>query len=70
MKAVVVVAATNRPDLIDAALLRPGRIDRVLYVPPPDSAARAEIFGIHLRHTPVDAEEVRHITLHHIHMTS
>ncbi len=37
---VLVLAATNRPDLVDAALLRPGRFDRLLYVPPPDEAAR------------------------------
>ena len=52
------VAATNRPDLIDSALLRPGRIDRVLYVPPPDAEARKEIFNIHLRKTPIDADNV------------
>ncbi|KAJ1722961.1 hypothetical protein LPJ53_002676 [Coemansia erecta] len=40
---VLVVAATNRIDLVDAALLRPGRFDRVLYVPPPDEHARADI---------------------------
>ena len=37
---VVVMAATNRPDRVDAALLRPGRFDRLLYVPPPDQEAR------------------------------
>ncbi|CAG7734058.1 unnamed protein product [Allacma fusca] len=40
---VVVVAATNRPDLIDSALLRPGRLDRLIYVPPPNESERAEI---------------------------
>ncbi|KAI8908834.1 P-loop containing nucleoside triphosphate hydrolase protein [Powellomyces hirtus] len=43
---VTVVAATNRPDIIDSALLRPGRIDRILYVSPPDLASRLEIFRI------------------------
>lgn len=43
---VVVVAATNRPDVLDAALLRPGRFDRMLYVGPPDLEARLEIFNI------------------------
>jgi len=52
---VVVVAATNRPDVIDPALLRPGRLDRLLYVAPPDSEARSEILRIHLRKTPCDA---------------
>eukprot|EP01137_Pigoraptor_chileana_P036959 Opistho-2@33358 len=52
---VTVVAATNRPDLIDKALLRPGRIDRMIYVAPPDEPARDAIFRIALRRTPLDA---------------
>jgi transitional endoplasmic reticulum ATPase len=43
LRDVVVIGATNRPDLIDPALLRPGRLERLVYVPPPDGAARAEI---------------------------
>jgi AAA family ATPase len=39
LKQVTILAATNRPDIIDAALLRPGRIDRILYVSPPDEAS-------------------------------
>lgn len=46
---VVIVAATNRPDLIDKALLRPGRIDRIIYVRLPDFETRAEIFRIKLQ---------------------
>ena len=46
---VLVVAATNRPDLLDAALLRPGRFDRLVYVPVPDTAARASILQVQLR---------------------
>ncbi|GAB1602489.1 spermatogenesis-associated protein 5-like protein 1 [Argonauta hians] len=46
---VIVVAATNRPELIDEALLRPGRFDRVIYVPPPDELSRLEILKIHTR---------------------
>ena len=49
---VVVVAATNRPDLIDPALLRPGRIDRMLYIGLPDSAAREQIGEMQLRRVP------------------
>lgn len=56
LKQVLVVAATNRPDLIDSALLRPGRIDRVLYVGPPDLQARREILAIHCRHMPLAAD--------------
>ncbi len=57
LKDVVVIAATNRPDLIDPALLRPGRIERHIYIPPPDKEARKEIFKIHLRGKPL-AEDV------------
>lgn len=46
---VFVIGATNRPDLIDEALMRPGRFDYHVQVPLPDAAARREIFGIHLR---------------------
>lgn len=58
LKDVLMVAATNRPDLMDAALMRPGRIDRVLYVPLPDHDTRREVLRIHLCHTPV-GEDVR-----------
>lgn len=53
---VVVVGATNRPDCVDNALLRPGRFDRLLYVPPPDSAARQAILEVHTRQTPLAAD--------------
>ncbi|MGQ4894092.1 MAG: CDC48 family AAA ATPase [Candidatus Njordarchaeia archaeon] len=46
---VVVIAATNRPDLLDPALLRPGRFDRILSVPLPNEKARVEIFKIHMK---------------------
>ncbi|ORY96841.1 P-loop containing nucleoside triphosphate hydrolase protein [Syncephalastrum racemosum] len=51
---VTVVAATNRPDIIDEALLRPGRIDRILYVGPPDYDARRDIFRIQLQKMACD----------------
>lgn len=54
LRGVVVVAATNRPDMIDPALLRPGRLERLLYVPPPDQAARTAIFTSAAAHTPLD----------------
>ncbi|XP_045205674.2 ribosome biogenesis protein SPATA5-like isoform X2 [Mercenaria mercenaria] len=56
LKDVTIVAATNRPDMIDKALLRPGRFDRVLYVPLPDLPTRAEIFRINLSKMPVDTD--------------
>lgn len=52
---VTLVAATNRPDVIDKALMRPGRIDRIIYIPLPDNETRKEIFNIHLRDTPLDS---------------
>ena len=51
---VVVIGATNRPDIIDPALLRPGRFDRLLYVPPPDRDSREQILKIHIKKKPLD----------------
>ncbi|MGZ5510448.1 MAG: CDC48 family AAA ATPase, partial [Nitrososphaeraceae archaeon] len=51
---VVVIGATNRPDIVDAALLRPGRFDRLLYVPPPDRDSRVQIIKIHIKKKPLD----------------
>jgi transitional endoplasmic reticulum ATPase len=50
---VIVVAATNRPEMIDPALLRSGRFERVLHVPPPDAGARESIFRIHSEGMPL-----------------
>jgi transitional endoplasmic reticulum ATPase len=62
LRDVIVVGATNRPELIDPALLRPGRLERLVYVPPPDAAARAEILRAAGRNTPladdVDLDEL------------
>ncbi len=46
---VVIIAATNRPDILDPALLRPGRFEKLIYVPPPDKNARYEILRVHTR---------------------
>jgi transitional endoplasmic reticulum ATPase len=62
LRGVVVIGATNRPDLLDPALLRPGRFDRVIYVPPPDTKARYEILKIHTRKIPL-AEDVNLVEL-------
>ncbi|KAL3678120.1 hypothetical protein R1sor_021076 [Riccia sorocarpa] len=52
MKGISVIAATNRLDIIDTALLRPGRFDRILYVGPPDEDSRRQIFEIHMGRMP------------------
>ena len=57
LRDVVVVAATNRPDRIDPALLRPGRLERLVFVPPPDAAARTEILRAASRRVPLQTEE-------------
>lgn len=50
---VIVVAATNRPDILDAALLRPGRFDRQVYVTLPDIRGREQILNVHMRKVPI-----------------
>ena len=54
LKGVVVIGATNRPDIVDEALLRPGRFDRVLEIPLPDNESIKEIFKIHMARKPID----------------
>jgi transitional endoplasmic reticulum ATPase len=56
LRDVVVLGATNRPELIDPALLRPGRLERQIYVPPPDAEARAEILRAASKATPLAAD--------------
>ncbi len=53
LKGVVVVAASNRPDMIDPALLRPGRLDRQILVPAPDQKSRLEILKVHTKAVPL-----------------
>ncbi|MFI7217675.1 AAA family ATPase [Micromonospora maritima] len=53
LRNVVVVGATNRPELVDPALLRPGRLERLVYVPPPDGPARTEILRAAARNVPL-----------------
>jgi SpoVK/Ycf46/Vps4 family AAA+-type ATPase len=50
----LVIAATNRPDMIDSALMRPGRLDHILYVPPPDDISRRSILKIHTKNLPIE----------------
>ena len=53
---VVIVAATNRPDIIDTALLRPGRFDRIIYAPVPDKETRKKIFSVHTKPMKLDKD--------------
>jgi len=66
LKNVVVIGATNRIDILDPALLRPGRFDLILYIPPPDYEARLQILKIHTKKMPLDSsvnlEELAKIT--------
>jgi ribosome biogenesis ATPase len=55
-KAVYVIGATNRPDMIDPAMARPGRLDKLLYVDLPAPSERLEILKTHTKKTPIDAE--------------
>lgn len=56
LQGVVVLAATNRPNLLDPALLRPGRFDELVYVPVPDAKGRRKILGIHTKNMPLGAD--------------
>lgn len=58
LKNVLVIAATNKPDVLDPALMRPGRLDHLLYVGPPDMDARSEILDIWLAKAAVDKDDV------------
>lgn len=58
LEGVVVVAATNRPEMIDKALLRSGRFERVLHIPPPDEKSRKEILKIHTKGMPMGKFDV------------
>ncbi|HVH24217.1 MAG TPA: AAA family ATPase, partial [Pseudonocardia sp.] len=62
LREVIVVGATNRPELIDPALLRPGRLERLIYVTPPDAAARTDILRVAGRNIPL-AQDVDLVAL-------
>lgn len=59
---IIIISATNRPDVLDPALLRPGRFDRQVVVPQPDVKGRLEILKVHTRNIPLDEK----VTLEHI----
>ncbi len=56
LRNVVIVAATNRPDLVDPALLRPGRLEKTIHVKPPDRGARLSILKVHTRKVPLASD--------------
>ena len=58
LKEIVVIAATNRPDIVDPALLRPGRFDRLINVHAPNQKGRLEIFKIYTRDMPLDSSVI------------
>lgn len=58
LKGVIILGATNRPDLLDSALLRPGRFDEIIMVPPPDEKSRLEIFKVHTKNMSLDADVI------------
>jgi len=61
MEGVVVISATNRPDIVDPALLRPGRFDRLIYVPAPDEKTRLEILKVHTKNMPLKGVELEEL---------
>ncbi|MBL7206882.1 MAG: CDC48 family AAA ATPase [Candidatus Aenigmarchaeota archaeon] len=62
MHDVVIIAATNRPDMIDPALLRPGRFDRQLLVSAPDEKSRLEVFKVHTKDMPLKGVDLKTLT--------
>jgi transitional endoplasmic reticulum ATPase len=66
---IVVIAATNRPDIVDPAVLRPGRFDRLIYVPEPDESSRLQVFKIYTKNMPlakdVDLAQLAVMTKNH-----
>lgn len=58
LKHVIVIAATNRPDIIDIGLTRPGRFDHLIYIPPPDLNCRKEIFKLNIIGNKMPVSEV------------
>lgn len=63
-KNVFIIGATNRPDIIDPAILRPGRLDQLIYIPLPDEKSRISILKANLRKSPISQVT---LLLHHLH---
>jgi len=63
LEGVVVIGATNRPDMVDPALLRSGRFDRILLVPAPDRPARLEILKVHTKDMPLEGVDIEELAV-------
>ncbi|XP_019389563.1 PREDICTED: spermatogenesis-associated protein 5 isoform X2 [Crocodylus porosus] len=70
LKDVTILAATNRPDMIDKALMRPGRLDRIIYIPLPDETTRQEIFKLQFQSMPISDEVCLKDLVQHTHKYS
>jgi AAA+ superfamily predicted ATPase len=57
----IIVGSTNKPEILDSALMRPGRFDKIIYIPPPDLEGRRDILRIHLKGKPVKAVDVEEL---------
>ena len=62
MQDVLIIASTNRPDILDTALLRPGRFDRIILVPVPDRDARKKIFQVHMKKMPLNGVDIEKLS--------
>ncbi|MBW3001986.1 CDC48 family AAA ATPase [Candidatus Woesearchaeota archaeon] len=58
---IVIIGATNRPDMVDTALLRPGRFDRIILTPVPDEKSREEIFTVHTKEMPINGTTAKEL---------
>jgi ATP-dependent Zn protease len=63
---VLLLAATNRPEILDSALLRPGRISRRIQVPLPDEEGRRDILRVHMRRVPMQDDEYKELCCQHL----
>ena len=63
---VLLLAATNRPEILDNALLRPGRISRRIQVPLPDEAGRRDILRVHMRNVPMQDDDYKELCCQHL----
>lgn len=70
MPQILLLAATNRPEVLDKALLRPGRISRRIVVPLPDEQGRRDILTVHMRDIPMESQEYKDLCTEHLAMVT